>query len=401
MLKNKRFRFSTVIAAAALVGFVGFGLGFNWTFVQDRLSARLRGGPAQAGLPEDLDYEDLEGVYDSLRQNYAGQLDAAKLVEGAKMGLVQATGDPYTTYLDEAAAQDFQESLDGTFSGIGAEIALKQERIVIVAPLAGSPAKAAGLQAGDVIAQIQGEATTDLTVEQAVAKIRGQAGTAVTLTIIRGNDPPRDINITRAVISVPSVRSELKPGNIGYIELSRFSEDSAAKVREAAIQLKGQGATRIILDLRNNPGGLLQSAVEIADEFMEEGKKVVEERREEKVIASEQTTPGGELTGLPAVVLINQGSASASEIIAGALQDNKVATVVGEQSFGKGSVQELIDLRGKAVLKVTIALWYTPNGRNITKEGIIPDIKVDLSDEDFNNDSDPQLTKALEILQTR
>jgi len=395
MEKGKRFKSSTLITTSLLVGFLGFAIGFNYQHFEDFVYQRLNQQSSE--LPQDLNYKEVEEVYDNLRKNFAGDLDAEKLIEGAKSGLVKASGDPYTVYLDPEAAKEFDESLDGTFSGIGAEIAIKNERLVIVAPLDGSPAAAAGLRAGDFIVKIGDEETTDMTVDQAVSKIRGDSGTKVKLTIVSGNDAPKEVEITRSLIEVPSVRSELKPGGIGYIELSRFSEDAAAKVREAATALKAQGASKFILDVRNNPGGLLNSAVDISDEFLSSGK-IVEERKDGTVVGTEEAKSGGLLAGLPTVVLINEGSASASEIIAGALQDNKAATIVGEKTFGKGSVQELVELGDDSLLKVTIALWYTPNGKNISKEGISPDVKVDLTEDDFNNNRDPQLQKALEIL---
>lgn len=396
-MKSKRFSLSTLITASLLIGFVGFGLGFNYPNIKDKLYSHTSDTKS---LPPNLDFTSVESVYDELRKNYAGDLNAAKLIEGAKSGLVKAAGDPYTEYFDEEAAKEFNESLDGTFSGIGAEIAIKNDRLVIVSPLAGSPAEAAGLKAGDYIVKINDESTAEMAVGEAVTKIRGPAGSNVRVTIVRANDAPKEVTITRSNIEVPSVTYAMKPGNIGYIELSRFSEDSAGKIREAATSLKAQGATKIVLDLRNNPGGLLESAVDISDEFLDKGK-IVEEKKDDKVVDTVSAQKGGLLVGLPTVVLINEGSASASEIIAGALQDNKAATIVGEKSFGKGSVQELIKLGKKTVLKVTIALWYTPNGKNISKEGINPDVKVDLSQDDFNNNRDPQLDKAIEILQAR
>ncbi len=393
-MMKKKFSLSTVITISLLIGFVGFGFGFNYPNIKDQIYSRTN---KQTNLPSNLDYTEVERVYDELRKNFAGELDAGKLLEGAKEGLVKAAGDPYTEYLDQESANEFTDSLDGTFSGIGAEIAIKNDRLVVVSPLVGSPAKAAGLLPGDVIVKINDESTDEMAIDQAVSKIRGPAGSEVRITIIRGNDAPKELKITRSNIEVPSVRSEIKPGNIGYIELSRFSEDSTAKVKEAATSLKAQGATKIILDLRSNPGGLLDAAINISDEFLDAGK-IVEEKKNDKVIETAVAQQGGLLVGLPAVVLINEGSASASEIIAGALQDNKAATIVGEKSFGKGSVQELIKIGKGAILKVTVALWYTPGGKNISKEGITPDVKVDLSPDDFNNNRDPQLDRAMQIL---
>src|SRR5688572_29953335 len=246
-MANPKFSWSSVITTSLLVGFIGFGLGFNWQNLQNFYQARV--GDRQQ-LPADLDFATVENIYDSLRENYAGELDVDKLLEGAKQGLVKATGDPNTAYLGEQAAQEFQQSLSGTFSGIGAEIAIKNDRLVVVAPLADTPAKLAGLQAGDFIAQINGESSENLSVEEAVAKIRGEAGTEVTLSIVRGNDNPKEYKITRAVIEVPSVRSELKAPNVGYIEITRFGEDTSAKLTQAATDLRAQGATKFIIDVR-------------------------------------------------------------------------------------------------------------------------------------------------------
>jgi carboxyl-terminal processing protease len=389
--KKRSYSSGSLLATALLVGFIGFSLGFNW----DLVSSRWQGNQQ---LPANLDYSEVEAVYDQLRQQYAGELKANELLEGAKRGLVEATGDPNTNYLSDQQAKEFEGDLDGTFSGIGAEIAIRNEKLVIVAPLSGSPAKAAGLAAGDHILSINGESSEDMDVETAVSKIRGEQGTQVTLQIARGNGEPKDYVITRDIIQVPSVRGELKPGGIGYIEISRFGDDTTSAFRTQAQSLRAQGATKMIIDVRNNPGGLLNSAVEISDEFLGESKTIVEERKDDKVVDKFSAKEGGSLVGLNTIVLINKGSASASEIIAGALRDNNAAKLVGEQTFGKGSVQELVDLPGEGFLKVTVALWYTPAGRNISQEGIAPDEKVELKTDDLNNNRDPQLDRALQLL---
>ncbi|MBI3984134.1 S41 family peptidase [Candidatus Microgenomates bacterium] len=394
---QRRFSISTVLVTGLLLAFTGFGLGYNYpqleAYVRDRWFDQ-----ATPTVPDNLDYTSVEDLYDQLRRNYAGELDSAKLIEGAMRGLVAAAGDPYTEYLTPAAAAELQSDLAGTFSGIGAEIAVKNEQLVIVAPLAGSPAEQAGLRAGDQIRAIDGEDTRGISVEAAVSQIRGEAGSLVTLTIVRGRLPAKDYKIKRADIEVPAVKSQLLAGSVGYVELLRFGDGSDEEFLTTVNDLKSQGATKLILDLRNNPGGLLSSAVAIADEFLDVGKTIVEERKDGSVLQTFRATAGGSAVGLPLVVLVNEGSASASEIIAGAVQDNQVAKLVGEQTFGKGSVQELVELDGRAYLKVTIARWYTPNGRNISEEGIAPDIKVELTEADFNASRDPQLNRALQLL---
>lgn len=397
MASQRNYSLSTLITSGLLVAFIGFGVGFNWLAVNDFVSAKLLKQTTK-NLPADLSYSEVEQIYDELRSHYAGDLDAAKLLEGAKRGLAAAAGDPYTTYLSQVEAEDLQSSLDGTFSGIGAEIAIKSDRLVVVAPVPDSPAEKAGLAASDYIVSINGESTAEMSVETAVSKIRGPEGTEVTLMVSRGNKPASEVKITRSQISVPAVKSRLEAGNVGYIEFLRFGDDSQGQFAAAVADLKAQGATKFILDLRNNPGGLLSAAIDLSDEFLDTGQIIVEEKKDDKVIKTFRSTSGGSLVGAPVMVLINKGSASASEIVAGALHDNKIAQLVGETTFGKGSVQELIKLAGKNYLKVTIALWYTPGGRNISKEGIEPDHQVELTSDDFNNNRDPQLAKALELL---
>lgn len=341
------------------------------------------------------DFSALSKVQSLLEEKFDGTIDPKKLLEGAKSGMAAATGDQYTTYLNAEEAKQLTDDLNGKLSGIGAEIGLKDSMLIVVAPLPGSPAEAAGLRAGDVIAQIDGQDSAGLTVTQAVLKIRGEAETTVKLGIVR-NSKPVIIKIKRQLIDVPSVKSSMK-GKVGYIQISRFASDTGAKLAEAAEDLKAKGATGFLLDLRNDPGGYLDTAVDVASQFLAKGKVVVEEKRfgkTEKILKAEG---GGKLTGVPVVVLINGGSASASEIVAGALQDQGRATVAGTDSFGKGSVQDLINLDGGAQLKVTIAHWFTPKGRSITKEGIKPDVKIEQPN-DGNSLSDPQLEQALKLL---
>lgn len=345
------------------------------------------------------DFSSLSGVYGLLQRNFDGKVDSAKALDGAKAGLVASAGDPYTVYLTAKEAKDLNNDLTGKLSGIGAEIGLKNNIITVIAPIEDTPAAKAGLKSGDLIARINGEDTTNMTVDTAVSKIRGQAGTKVTLKIVRqGVQDPIDITITRADITVPSVKWSLKDGNVAYIDVSRFGPDTAGLVDKAATELKAQGATKVILDLRNDPGGYLDAGVDVASEFLDSGKLVVEERTGGKSVSKLTATGNSNLHGMPTIVLINSGSASASEIVAGALHDNGAAKLLGEKSFGKGSVQEIKNLPGGAQLKVTVAHWYTPGGVNINKEGIKPDVETKLTTDDFNAGRDPQLDKALEML---
>lgn len=351
-----------------------------------------------SSLPEDLDYKTVEDVYDTLRTNYDGELDQEKLLNGLKAGLAEAAGDPYTQFLNAEEAKQFNDDLNGTFSGIGAQLGTKDKNVIIEVPLAGYPAEKAGLKARDVITEINGEDAFDITVAEAVEKIRGPEGTKVKLKVVRDNREVLEFDITRAKITIPSVESEIVEGNIGYLKVSRFSDDTTPLVREAAAQFKQAGVKGVVLDLRNNPGGLLDQAIELSSVWLPKGKTVLEEKRGEEVVKTFTTTGNPILEGVPTVVLINGGSASASEITAGALEDHDVATLVGEKTFGKGSVQQLQRLAYGSVLKVTIARWYTPDGKNIDKEGIKPEVEVKRTDEDFQANRDPQREKALEVI---
>ena len=393
--KKRQFSLGSVLAIAALIGLVGFGFGIN----VDQLSLSLQRFSSQnEDLPASLDYSEVDSLYKLLRDNYAGELSEDELMLGLKKGLIDATGDPFSEFLTSEQADELERGLEGEFSGIGAEIGIRDDRLVVIAPLDGTPAHRAGLRPGDVIAAIDEEDTSRMSVMEAVNLIRGDEGTDVVLTIVRDGRSSEDITITRATIEIPSVRTEMLEGDIGYIELVRFGSESANDFRRAARDMIENGAESIILDVRNNPGGFLDIAVNITSEFLEPGTVIVEERRGSEVIGTERASNGGVLVGVPTVVLVNGGSASASEIIAGALRDQSAGTIVGEQTFGKGSVQQLLQAGGGSVLRVTIAKWYTPGGDNINELGITPDIEVELTSEHFENDKDPQLERAIELL---
>ncbi len=345
-----------------------------------------------------LDFNQLNSTYELLQRKFDGKLDSAKVMDGARAGIVASGGDPYTVFMDSKAAKALDDQLNGTLSGIGAEIGIKNNKLTVIAPVAGSPAEKAGLKAGDYIAEIDGKDSSSYTLDEAVSHIRGKAGTKVTLTVVRGSSEPKKITITREVINVPSVKWSMKPGTIGYINVTTFGSDTTEKVNQAATELKSQGATKIILDLRNDPGGYLPVAVDVASQFMSEGKVVVDERQRGRSTQKLSSHGGGTLQGMPVVVLINGGSASASEIVAGALRDDIGAKLIGEQSFGKGSVQEVVKLDGGSQIKVTVAHWFTPSGKGIDKVGIKPDIIVKQTNDDFNASRDPQLDRALQEL---
>ena len=347
-------------------------------------------------LPANLDYSSVETLYDSLKTSFDGQLDVNQLLDGLKTGLANSAGDPYTEYFNPKDAKDFNNQLDGTFEGIGAQLAKDADNnIVIVAPIAGFPAEKAGLKPKDIIAVVDGTSTANQNVDQVVNKIRGPKDTQVKLTIVRGSQH-FDVTITREQITIPSVSSKVENG-IGIMTISQFGKDTTDLANKAAQDFKNKGVKAVILDLRSDPGGLLDAAVNVSSLWLN-NKTVLTERRGGQIVQTYKSQGNALLAGLPTVVLIDSGSASASEITAGALRDNGVATLIGTKSFGKGSVQQIVNFADGGELKVTIARWYTPNGNNIDKQGITPDQTVERSDDDAKNGRDPQLDAAMQFL---
>ena len=351
--------------------------------------------------PEDLDFSLFWEAYNELQDKFVKKelLNDQDIVYGAVQGMAASLNDPYTIFLSPEETQSFLEDVDGHFEGVGMEIGIRDEQLQVIAPLEGTPAKAAGFMAGDKIVSIDGVSTIDLTVEEAVTLIRGPKGTDVTLTIYRSNwEELRDLTVTRGVIEIPSLSWEMKDGNIAHIQLYQFSRLAGGDFRKAAYEIINSEADRIVLDLRNNPGGYLEISIEIAGWFLNNGDIVVIEEFREGEEQVHETGGTGLLKDYKTVVLINQGSASASEILAGALRDNRGTLLIGEKSYGKGSVQQLEDLTGGSSLKITIAEWLTPSGSLITDVGLEPDIEVDYTEEDYLNDEDPQLQRAIEAV---
>ncbi|HET7640156.1 MAG TPA: S41 family peptidase [Ktedonobacteraceae bacterium] len=380
--------------AAIIIFVAGIGVG------NGRLSFGLQLSSAQnKTLPANLDYASVERLYDLLRQKYDGKLDQAALIDGLKGGLAKATGDPYTEYFSPQEAKDFENQLKGAFSGIGAELGKDADNnLVIVAPIDGTPAAEAGLRAQDMIIAIDNTPTTGMAVDEAVGKIRGKKGTTVSLKIVRNKTEAQTVTITRDDIRIPSVKWEVLDGNIGYIHINQFSDDTGELAAQAANEFRGKQVKGVVLDLRDNPGGLLTEAVKVSSLWMPSSKKVLDEKRDGVVVESYNSNGNALLAGIPTAVLINEGSASASEITAGALHDNQVAKLYGVKSYGKGSVQEVVQLPGGGELKVTVARWYRPNGENIDKKGIEPDIKVTMTDDDYKQQRDPQKDAAVNSL---
>lgn len=358
---------------------------------------------------------DFSLFWDAWKVMRAKYVDSAKIsdqdmVYGAISGMLSSTGDPYSVFMPPKKADDFSQEISGEFGGIGAEIGIKNEQLVVVAPLKNTPAERAGIKAGDAIMKINGTSTVGLSTEAAVGKIRGPKGTTVTLTLYReGWSDTKDFKITRDAIQIPTLDwkmlndagKEDANGKILYIQLYNFYEKAPLLFYQALAKAIEKNPQGVILDLRNNPGGYLDGSVNIAGWFLKKGSVVVSEKFR---TADNGGNTSFKAEGLPifehtpTVVLINQGSASASEILAGALKDNRGIKLVGKKSFGKGSVQELIPLKGDAMIKVTIAHWLTPNGTMIDKEGIKPDVDVNITEDDIKAKKDPQLEKAVETL---
>jgi len=352
--------------------------------------------------PSDIDFSLFWESWKVLEEKFVDKtkFDVQKMIYGAISGMVESLGDPYTVFMTPPESKKFTEDVKGSFSGIGIEIGIKKEQLVVISPLEGTPAQKAGLKAGDSILAINGTSTFGITTDEAVGVIRGERGTEVTLTMNReGWDKPKDIKIIRDIIKVPSLKLEFKDDNICYLKLYQFSEEANFDFSGAANEILNSQCQRIILDLRDNPGGYLEVSKDIAGWFLKKNDVVTIEHFGDGSEDKEYKSSGPSVfLEYPIVVLINGGSASASEILAGALRDNRDILLIGEKSFGKGSVQEMEELSGGSFLKITVAKWLTPKGDSISDKGLEPDVKVELTEEDYTNDKDPQLDKAIEVI---
>jgi len=352
--------------------------------------------------PEEINFSLFWEAWDKLQQRYVEKekFDVQKMIYGAISGMVKSLEDPYTVFLNPEDTKRFVEDVKGTFEGVGMEIGIRKGQLQVIAPLEGTPAQRAGLRAGDKILKIDDKPTMDMTIDEAVNLIRGPRGTEVTLTIFREDwEKTKEIKIIRDVIKVPSLEWEMKNENIAYLKLYQFSEKASFDFTQAAIEILESPAQKIILDLRNNPGGYLEVAQDVAGWFLEKGEVVAIEdfggEKEQKIYKAQGPA---KLVAYPTVILINKGSASGSEILAGALRDNRGILIIGEASFGKGSVQELERLREGSSLKITVAKWLTPKGELITDVGLKPDIEIEITEEDYEEERDPQLDKAIEVI---
>jgi carboxyl-terminal processing protease len=374
------------IAGIVIGALVVFSLGVIVGDGRLRLTGRTQYSD-QTGLPRSLDYRSFNQVYDALRKNYDGKLTETQIMDGLKHGLADSTGDPYTQFFTASEAKSFNTDLQGiTLSGIGAQLDQDiNKNIVVVAPIEGSPAEAAGVKAKDIIVTINGESTADMSLGTAVGKIRGPKGSKVTLGIVRGGEQALTLDITRDTISVPTATSKVLDDGTCYLQVNQFSSDTFGLVQAGVTKCQQAGSKKAILDLRNNPGGEVESAVNIASLWLPDKALVMQAKRGNEVVERDEATGTNPLKGMPTVVLINGGSASASEITALALRDNSAATLMGEKSFGKGVMQQVIPFSDGSELKVTIAKWYSPKGTNINHKGITPDQAVQPGDDPTND----------------
>lgn len=393
-----------VFMLVALAFLIGNGIG-NGAINLGRSGGEYK---AVSGLPEQLDYSSIDAVYDALRNNYDGKLTEEQIIAGLKEGLAESTKDPYTEFYTAKEAKEFQGQIDNSFSGIGAELGKdKDDNLIVVSPISGFPADKAGLRAQDIIASINDETTSNMSIDDAVGKIRGEKGTDVKLQIIRAKSEALTLTITRDTIQVPSIESEILENNIGYVAIKTFSNDTGQLMDKAADDMLAKGVKGIILDMRGNPGGRLEQAVDVSGQWLPAGKTVLTQKRGDIVLSTYTSKGPAKLQGIPTIVLIDEGSASASEIVAGALKDNGAARLIGMKTYGKGVVQQTIcvDRAAQAdgscrgdMLKVTVASWYRPNGQNIHKKGIKPDQEIKLSEEDIETKNDKQKAAAIEYL---
>lgn len=357
----------------------------------------------EEGKPEAVDFKIFWDSWIMIKEKYvaAGEVKDQDLVYGAVSGLLDSLKDPNSAFFPPSDAKKFTEDITGEFSGIGAEIGIRNDQLTIIAPLKGTPAEKAGLKAADKILKIDGTDSSAMPVEAAVKLIRGKKGTAVILTIFRnGWDKQREISIIRDVIQVPTLDWEMREGNIAYVHLYNFYEKAPFLFYKAAVEIVLQNPKGMILDLRDNPGGYLEASVDLAGWFLEKGKTVVVEKFRSGQEEVFESRGNGVFKDFPMVILINEGSASASEILAGALRDHRGVKLVGKKSFGKGSVQEVENLKDGSMLKITVARWFTPKGILIEKNGLTPDYEVELTEEDAKAEKDPQLGKAIEVLKS-
>ncbi|PIP68992.1 hypothetical protein CO033_02770 [Candidatus Nomurabacteria bacterium CG_4_9_14_0_2_um_filter_32_10] len=397
---KKRRAAATILLVVIFFG-LGVFLGFNKRPEIDKVVNILG---KETAVETNADFSPFWKVWNDINEKYpnASKVTDQNKIYGAISGLINSLDDPYSVFFNPDEAKLFEDDIQGNFSGVGMEIGMKDKVLTVIAPLKDTPAYKANIKSGDKILKIDETVTSDLSVEEAIRLIRGDIGTTVTLTIFReGDKDPKEIKIVRDTINIPTLDTELiKKDGIFVIKLYSFSANSAELFRNALKEFSTSEANKLLLDLRGNPGGYLDAAVSMSSWFLEGGKTVVIEdygnNSKQKIYRSQGYNTFNDK--LKFVILINGGSASASEILAGAMQDYKRALLVGEKSYGKGSVQEVIKVTPDTLLKITVAKWLTPNGNSISEKGLIPDYDVPFTKKDFEEKKDPQLNKAIDLL---
>lgn len=411
MSKTASYLLSGCILVILLIGTFSGGLVMGWVLKGPVTTAAGQfqnpAVPSQAGSNQPATPSNLKTLFDPfweswnlVHDQYVDQpVDDLKLMRGAISGMLGALGDEHTSYMDPDLYRSANMPMEGEYEGIGATMDTSVKPITVVSPFPDSPAEKAGIKPGDQVIKVDGEDVSEMDGSLVVRKVLGPSGTKVTLTIVRkGETEPFDLTITRAKIVLHSVTSKMLDNNIAYVQLTSFGDKSTEELKSTLSDLMAKNPKGLILDLRNNGGGYLQTAVEVISQFVPKGTVLIERYGDgsEKKYEAEA---GGLATKIPLVVLVNKGSASASEITAGAIQDYKRGTLVGETTFGKGSVQIWTPLQDdQGAVRITIARWLTPNGRQIHKVGLEPDVKVELTEDDFKAGRDPQLDKAIEVL---
>ncbi|MBN2306444.1 S41 family peptidase [Candidatus Peregrinibacteria bacterium] len=380
---------------------LGWNAGVNHSRIQDGISPKTQ-VTTPSGQTETINMQLFWDAWNVLSSNYVDPhaLVTENMIFGAIKGMVASVKDPYTSFMTPKENREFVESMQGYLEGIGAELTLKNGFLTVISPLKNSPAQKAGLQPEDIIYEVDGISTEDMTLEEAVMKIRGEKGSVVILTILRANHSELiKMSIVRDEINVNSIDWKMK-GDIAIIEINQFGDNTKQEFSKAVSEILLKRPKGVVLDLRYNGGGYLDGSIDITSEFLENEKVVTIKKRnpeEDEVI---YVNGQARMANIPLVVLINKGSASASEIVAGAIQDHNRGIIIGENSFGKGTVQTVENLIGGSSLRVTIAKWFTPNDQNINEAGITPDIIVERTIEDFETGKDPQLDKAIEYLES-
>ena len=392
MDKGKKVERSTLVLVSVFMLVLGFAGGSRIDDIRNLIAPVF-------GLKkvERIDFSNVEKTYQALASNFDGEIDKQKIIDGASKGLVEAVGDKYTEYMTSKEAEEFNKSLSGDVgTGIGVELAKDGDSVKVVRVLAKNPAESAGILAGDVISKVNGEDVSKENTSEISKKIRGDAGTTVKIGVIRGNEK-KEFSVTRAKIENPSVELTKKDG-VATLSIYRFDSETGVLAKKYAEEIKNEGISKVILDLRGNGGGYVQAAKTVASLWLEKNALIVSEKTGSKTVEEIRATGDNPLKGTKTVILLDGSSASASEIVAGALKEYKAAQIVGEKSYGKGSVQTTIDMPNGALLKVTIAKWFTPSGKNISNNGISPDIKVSAPKGESYLLNDIQKNKALEIL---